>query len=338
MFTAGCLLAATAPMMTVAVLSQTQINTRNFLRSESIEQIINGTEVTDEASKYSFFALPTADQNTNRWLGCGASIISPTWGLTAAHCFGGGSAPCSHPTKKVKLWMGDLHLSNFEISGETGENKKHVVIEAEVVCHPQFDGKCSHGHDMTLLRLTEKVPGWVKPVPLDLGATGLTREASKEGEVTINIGFGNTETSGDVQLISDTPPVKMREAELTIFKDDYKACASVYAGGYGCSDSASEDKATNLDQQLCAGATDSPQRDTCSGDSGSPMLDKNGVQIGIVSYGGGPGEKMRGPGRMCADPEYMGVYTRVSAFSKFIHEHVKDLPSSTRTMQSSTPI
>jgi len=215
--------------------------------------------------------------------------------------------------------MGDLHLNNFQISGGT----KHAVREAEVVCHPEFDGKCSHGHDIVLLRLAEAVPSWVKPVPLDLGGVGL----ASEGKLTVNIGFGMTETPGDEQLITRSPPVKMHEADLTIFKDDYHACASVYAGGYGCSDSASEAKATNLNQQLCAGATDNPQRDTCSGDSGSPMLTKNGVQIGIVSYGGGPGEKLEGPGRMCSDPEYMGIYTRVSAFSEFIKKHVKDLPS-----------
>jgi trypsin len=78
--------------------------------------------------------------------------------------------------------------------------------------------------------------------------------------------------------------------------------------------------------QICAGAKVEPNRDACAGDSGSPVLDASGVQVGLVSYGGGPGEKLQGPGRMCGDPEYPGVYARVAAFHDFITQNVVDLP------------
>lgn len=290
--------------------------------------IINGTVVANEADKYSFFAMPTQDAMSDLWAGCGASIISPTWGLTAAHCQGGGLAPCQNNGNIIKLWLGDITLNDeFGLISAIPGGKSGFVL-AEVVCHPKFDGKCSHGHDVTLLKLKTKLPDWVKPVPLNLHKPGFMKGVDAVGEVTKNIGFGLREKKEDKQTIDGVAPRRLHEADLKLFEDKYHACASVYEGGFGCSDSHSEGKAINMEQQFCAGATDTPQRDTCSGDSGAPTLDKNGVQIGIVSYGGGPGEKMSGPGRICADPAYMGVYTRVSApgISDFILEHVKDLP------------
>lgn len=298
---------------------------RSLLRTEqmssSVQTIINGTAVSNSSSQYSFYALPTQGENIDKWLGCGASIISPTWGMTAAHCFGGGQAPCSGP-KKVGLWVGDMNLApDFTVTPKS-PGRSHKVT-AEVVCHKDFDGHCSHGHDIVLLKLSGSLPSWVKPPRLSLDGAG----SEAVGTVTRNMGYGLAESSSDSQLIEDSPTPQMREANLTIFDDTYPACADVYAGGYGCSDNYSEGEASNKGQQLCAGATDDPQRDTCSGDSGSPMIDSNGFQVGIVSYGGGPGHAMRGPGRICADPKYMGVYTRVSAFKDFINENVKDLPT-----------
>ena len=51
--------------------------------------------------------------------------------------------------------------------------------------------------------------------------------------------------------------------------------------------------------------------DSCQGDSGSPILNQEGVQVGAVSWGAG-----------CARPESPGVYARVSAVLPWIHDQL----------------
>eukprot|EP00594_Rhizosolenia_setigera_P005918 CAMPEP_0178948684 /NCGR_PEP_ID=MMETSP0789-20121207/5615_1 /TAXON_ID=3005 /ORGANISM="Rhizosolenia setigera, Strain CCMP 1694" /LENGTH=170 /DNA_ID=CAMNT_0020629089 /DNA_START=351 /DNA_END=863 /DNA_ORIENTATION=+ len=63
------------------------------------------------------------------------------------------------------------------------------------------------------------------------------------------------------------------------------------------------------DDMLCASRAG---KDSCQGDSGGPLILKgtdsaSDVQIGIVSWGYG-----------CADPDYSGVYSRVSSNTEFI--------------------
>jgi len=293
-------------------------------------KIINGTRVTNISQPYSFYAMPTANRHTNKWLGCGASIISPTYGMTAAHCFGGGKQPCSGPDE-VGLWLGDVELGdNNHVSGIVGG--RHHRVNATVHCHPLFDGHCSHGHDIVLLELQGALPTWVNPIRVNLDETGSASHSfGLIGKSTTNIGFGLREKESDPQVISPNLPQHMRKATLEVLSDSVTGCNNMYTTGYGCSDEFSEGPAENVSQQLCAGSTDGTPRDTCSGDSGSPMFyqDDSGetVQIGIVSYGGGPGDIMSGPGRLCADPNYRGIYTRVSAFKDFICQRVpNDLP------------
>lgn len=298
------------------------------LAAASHVSIVNGSLVTDPIKHFSFFALPTQSAGSDAWLGCGASVISPTFALSSAHCFGGGSTPCRGP-KNIALWIGDLELSQAgKVSGKAGS--KSFRVEAELICHSSFDGKCSHGHDVALLKLKHAVPSWVKPVRLNLQGTA----KDKPSNLATIIGFGLRETPGDIQLITESSPQHMRQAHVSVLAQNSAQCARVYAGGWGCSDTASEGSALNTHQQLCAGSelTATTTHDTCAGDSGSPVMDADNVQVAIVSYGGGPGNKRRGPGRTCGDPNYPGIYARVSAFASYLKSKVPDLPSSSTSL------
>lgn len=297
------------------------IQSSSIFTSESSTHIINGSVVSTPSQTYSFFALPTAGAGSDQWLGCGASIISPTFALTSAHCFGGGETPCQGPSS-LAVWVGDVNLQNFDISPKTGDGMRHFRAEADVICSDRFDGKCSHGNDIALLRLRTPVPSWVTPVPLNLEGGG----GEAVDSTLRSMGFGITESSYLQTSISFQPSTSLREVSISVLAQDAANCQRVYDNGWGCSDSASEEAATNLEHQICAGALASQtERDTCAGDSGSPMIDGSGVQVGIVSYGGGPGGN-HGPGRECGDRDYPGIYARVSAFRDFVREHVHDLP------------
>jgi trypsin len=70
----------------------------------------------------------------------------------------------------------------------------------------------------------------------------------------------------------------------------------------------------DAETMLCAGHA-LPNFDSCNGDSGGPLLDTvTGAQVGIVSFGKG-----------CGDPDFPGVYTRVSTYTSWIHDRICEL-------------
>jgi secreted trypsin-like serine protease len=66
-----------------------------------------------------------------------------------------------------------------------------------------------------------------------------------------------------------------------------------------------------VEHMLCAGQA---ARDSCSGDSGGPLMVNSGkwTQVGIVSWGIG-----------CGKGQYPGVYTRVEKFLPWIKKNLK---------------
>ncbi|KAK4010303.1 hypothetical protein OUZ56_019448 [Daphnia magna] len=94
-------------------------------------------------------------------------------------------------------------------------------------------------------------------------------------------GWGTTFSGGSLSN-------ELLKADVTVLENT--VCASQYSSFNG-------------DTMLCAAGTDT---DTCQGDSGGPIY-VDGVQVGITSFGKG-----------CADPDFAGVYTRVSTYVGWI--------------------
>ena len=105
------------------------------------------------------------------------------------------------------------------------------------------------------------------------------------------LGWGTTREGGGAG--SD----ELRQVEVPMVSDE--ACAEAYR---------QEGERFQPDSQICAGAAG---RDSCSGDSGGPLIvrDAAGVprQVGITSYGRG-----------CGRARFPGVYTEVPAIQDFL--------------------
>ena len=120
-----------------------------------------------------------------------------------------------------------------------------------------------------------------------------TSSDSLESYTSTVIGWGNLVSSGL------SYPEKLQQVSIPII--DNQTCVESY----------SQEEIN--DGMLCAGFK-AGGLDACSGDSGGPLMifhNNNWLLAGIVSWGKG-----------CAEPEYYGVYTRVSKFVNFIGEYI----------------
>jgi trypsin len=162
----------------------------------------------------------------------------------------------------------------------SGAETRTVEIAAP---HPDFD-LSNLSNDYMLLKLDAPVTS-ITPVELN------TDDAvPANGDTVTSMGFGYTSEDGAASLT-------LRGVDLTT--TSHFACTMSYLLVNRITES----------NMLCAGgAADDGDEDSCSGDSGGPLISATtGKQVGIVSYGLG-----------CARPNTPGVYARVIGGMPFI--------------------
>ncbi|XP_029046484.2 proclotting enzyme-like isoform X2 [Osmia bicornis bicornis] len=210
---------------------------------------------------------------------CGGSLIDDKHILTAAHCVANMN---SWDVARLTVRLGDYNIkTNTEI--------RHVERRVKrVVRHRGFNGRTLY-NDVALLTLNEPVPftDQIRPICLPSGSQLYS------GKVATVIGWGSLRESGP-------QPAILQEVSIPIWpnsecKVKYGAAAP---GGI-------------VDSFLCAGRA---AKDSCSGDSGGPLMVNDGrwTQVGIVSWGIG-----------CGKGQYPGVYTRVTHFLPWIYKNLK---------------
>jgi len=190
--------------------------------------------------------------------------------------------------QQYSIRLGVFNKANLNEAGE------QVVGVSEIRIHPQYDPRTT-SFDITLLKLDRPVSftDHISPVCLP---TTLNEPLPQTGSGIFVTGWGATREggAGSQTLQQVTVPVVSTNE-----------CKAAYPG------------AIFENVMFCAGLKQGG-KDSCQGDSGGPVVfqETNGQwrQIGITSWGNG-----------CAEPNYYGVYSKVSAYTGFIQQYVTDL-------------
>ncbi len=176
----------------------------------------------------------------------------------------------------------------------------------QIIRHPGFIAN-RFNNDLALLQTSAPA---AQPTVRLLPPEQSTHEQS--GIVATVIGWGITEDGVESDVL--------RQVEVPLV--DISTCRRSYG--------IFNEKVT--ENMLCAGLEDGG-KDSCQGDSGGPLVIFNAdgqqwQQAGIVSWGEG-----------CAQPNYYGVYTRVSNYHSWVYEQISEFSTATPTSTpTSTPI
>jgi len=256
------------------------------VQSVAAPQIVGGTEAAPGAWPWQVALVARTQPNAFLGQFCGASLLTPNWVLTAAHCV-------THGTESVPAAALDIVIGRHALTETVGQR----LPISQIVVHPAWD-PTTNDFDIALLRLGQPallsgaigIPGAIQPVTLAMPSESALITPARLATVT---GWG-TRTAG----VADYPHTLY---QVTVPLVAQATCAANYA--------AIDSSIELTDRMLCAGFAEGG-KDACQGDSGGPLVvNDNGIwkQVGIVSWGAG-----------CADPGVPGVYTRLPIFYDWI--------------------
>uniref|UniRef100_A0A8B9QDK4 Prothrombin n=1 Tax=Apteryx owenii TaxID=8824 RepID=A0A8B9QDK4_APTOW len=262
------------------------------MKSYDRKRIVHGEDAEVGSSPWQVMLYKKSPQE----LLCGASLISDSWVLTAAHCL-------YYPPWGKNLTTNDILVRiGKHIRAKYEKNKEKIALLDNIIIHPKYNWKDNMDRDIALMHLKRPVTfsDYIHPVCLP------TKEvvqrlmlADYKGRVT---GWGNLRETWGTGL-SNLPTVLQ---QLNIPIVDQSTCRA-------------STRIQVTDNMFCAGygPEASKRGDACEGDSGGPFVMKNPddnrwYQVGIVSWGEG-----------CDRNGKYGFYTHVFRLKKWIRKAIE---------------
>ncbi|GFY75235.1 proclotting enzyme [Trichonephila inaurata madagascariensis] len=219
---------------------------------------------------------------------CGAALVTQRHVITAAHCVVTGRSATTMSPRQLTVRLGAHDLR---------DNNEADAIDISVDAvrrHEQFDPR-TYKNDIAVLRLSRPVQFSNATSPVCLPYDSLRNE-DLTGKTSTVTGFGTIAFNGPSSDV-------LMEASFDIQDQEY--CRRAYI------------RELNITEEyMCAGTADG-SKDSCQGDSGGPLVtvgkENRYYLVGVVSFG-----------KLCAQPGYPGVYTRVTKYLNWLRTNLAD--------------